>query len=258
VSDYSAPIYFIEIMGLNFAVTLLDCHRRRIWYDSAMTKHQQAWLSWSSGKDSAFTLFELLKNPKVAVKSLLTTVNETYARVAMHAVRETLLRAQAEALGIPLKIIYLPVNCTNEMYETRMLEAIAAAKQNEITHVAFGDLYLEEIRCYREKMLAPTGLAPLFPLWKRPTRDLASEMISAGFKAVITCVDPRVLPGEFAGRMFDEEFLSDLPAGVDPCGENGEFHTFVFEGPIFNHPLSVKIGERVTRDGFVFSDVLPN
>ena len=189
---------------------------------------------------------------------LLTTFNEAFDRVAMHAVRRTLVTAQAEAAGLPLYAIDLPWPCSNEVYEARMAEAVRRLEADGFTHIAFGDLFLEDVRRYREERLAGTGLTPLFPLWKtKPTRQLADEMIDAGLRACLTCVDPKILPAAFAGRQFDRTLLADLPEGVDPCGENGEFHSFAWDGPMFARPVSIAVGERVERDGFVFADVAP-
>jgi uncharacterized protein (TIGR00290 family) len=193
----------------------------------------------------------------VEVVGLLTTVNEAHDRVAMHAVRRTLLEAQAAAAGVPLVIVRIPQACTNEAYEAAMARALDEAKARDIAGVAFGDLFLEDIRRYREKQMAGTGLRLLFPLWGRPTAARAGEMLDAGLRARITCVDPRVLPGSFAGREFDRRLLADLPPGVDPCGENGEFHTFAWDGPMFGRPVPVRPADVVTRDGFVFADLLP-
>lgn len=212
-------------------------------------------MSWSSGKDSAFTLHTLNRAHPGAVGALLTTLNEAYGRVAMHGVRSSVLEAQADAAGLPLWQFPLPDQCTNEVYDSRMRDACARAVAEGFTHVAFGDLYLEDIRRYREERLAGSGLTPLFPLWGIPTRELAGQMLDAGLKATISVVDTRVLPAEFAGRAFDEALLADLPAGVDPCAENGEFHTCVHDGPMFRHPLVVTVGERVDRLPFVFRDI---
>jgi uncharacterized protein (TIGR00290 family) len=215
-------------------------------------------VSWSSGKDSAWTLQMLREQHPGCVAGLLTTLNEAFDRVAMHAVRRTLLDAQAEAAGLPLYPIDLPWPCPNEAYESRMAAAVARLETDGFTHIAFGDLFLADVRRYREERLAGTGLTPMFPLWKtKPTRELALEMIDGGLRACLTCVDPRVLPASFAGRAFDHTLLADLPDGVDPCGENGEFHSFVWDGPMFSRPISVRAGETVERDGFIFSDVLP-
>ena len=214
-------------------------------------------LAWSSGKDSAFALHVLRQRDDVEVVGLLTTVNETYDRVAMHAVRRTLLEAQAAATGLPLTLVRIPHPCPDVAYEAAMGRALEEARASGVVGVAFGDLFLEDIRRYREEKMAGTGLRPLFPLWGRPTAGLAREMLDAGLKARITCVDPRVLAGSFAGREFDLPLLADLPAGVDPCGENGEFHTFAWNGPMFGRPVPVRGGEVVARDGFVFADLLP-
>jgi uncharacterized protein (TIGR00290 family) len=214
-------------------------------------------VSWSSGKDSAWMLHTLRQQHPGAAAGLLTTVNEAFDRVAMHAVRRTLLEAQAEAAGLPLHVVGLPWPCPNEEYERRMGESVKRFVSDGFTHVAFGDLFLEDVRSYRERRLADTGLTPLFPLWKTtPTAELAREMIASGLRAVLTCVDPRKLPGSFAGRSFDLHLLADLPPEVDPCGENGEFHSFVWDGPMFRHSISARVGEVVERDGFVFADVL--
>ena len=215
-------------------------------------------LSWSSGKDSAWTLGRLLQETELAVAALVTTINESADRVAMHAVRRTLLEAQAQAVGLPLWVIPLPAPCSNTEYERIMGGVCRRAVQEGIEAIAFGDLFLTEVRQYRERQLQGTGLEPLFPLWEKPTAPLASEMIASGLRAKITCVDPRRLGRGFAGREFDASFLADLPADVDPCGENGEFHSFVYDAPEFRAPLAVRAGEIVERDGFVFADVLPD
>jgi uncharacterized protein (TIGR00290 family) len=215
-------------------------------------------LSWSSGKDSAWTLHLLRGQPGVEIAGLLTTFNEAADRVAMHAVRRELVVAQARAAGLPLWPIDLPAPCSNEAYETIMGKAMARARRQDITHVAFGDLFLEDIRAYREKQLAGTGITPLFPLWGKPsdTPALARRMLAAGLQAVLTCVDPRQLDPRFAGRRFDAALLAELPRDVDPCGERGEFHTFCFDGPMFARPIPVRTGEVVSRDGFCFADLL--
>jgi len=214
-------------------------------------------LSWSSGKDSAWTLHVLRQQHPGCTAALLTTVNETFDRVAMHAVRRTLVSAQAEAVGLPLHAVDLPWPCSNEAYEARMGEAVARLEADGFTHVAFGDLFLEDVRRYREERLSGTGLTPMFPLWKtKPTADLACDMIDGGLRACLTCVDPRVLPHSFAGRPFDHALLADLPAGADPCGENGEFHSFVWDGPMFDRTVPVRVGDTVEREGFVFADVI--
>ena len=215
-------------------------------------------LCWSSGKDSAWALHVLRQEGAVEVVGLLTTLNAAFDRVAMHAVRRPLLAAQAAAVGLPLILAHLPWPCTNELYDAAMRAALDTAQADlGVTHVAFGDLFLEDIRAYREERLQSTGLTPLFPLWGMPTDILARDMLEQGLKARLTCVDPRHLPASFAGRMFDTGLLEDLPPTVDPCGENGEFHTFAFDGPMFAHPVSAQPGEVVERDGFVFADLLP-
>jgi uncharacterized protein (TIGR00290 family) len=213
-------------------------------------------LAWSSGKDSAFTL-HVLREQGVEVAGLLTTINEAFERVAMHAVRLELLRAQAEAVGLPLVEVRIPWPCPNEAYEAAMAAALADARARGATAVAFGDLFLEDVRRYREERMRGSGLEPLFPLWGRPTRELAEQMIALGQRAVLTCVDPRVVPRELAGRAFDTALLRELPSEVDPCGERGEFHSFAWDGPAFRRPVRVRVGEIVERDGFVFADLLP-
>jgi uncharacterized protein (TIGR00290 family) len=214
-------------------------------------------LSWSSGKDSAWALHVLRGAGEVEVVGLLTTLNEAFDRVAMHAVRREVLEAQARAAGLPLVQVPIPWPCSNEQYEAAMAAALDRARAEwRITHAAFGDLFLEEIRAYREEKLRPTGLTPLFPLWRRPTGLLARQMVDGGLRAVITCVDPRRLSPSYAGRSFDTALLEKLPAGVDPCGENGEFHTLAVAGPMFSAALAVEVGEVVERDGFVFADVV--
>ena len=216
---------------------------------------KEALLSWSSGKDSAWALQVLRVRPDVRVRGLLTTLNRVHERVVMHAVRESLLDAQAEAVGLPLRKIYLPSPCSNEVYEAAMARAVDEARAEGIDTLAFGDLHLEDVRKYRERCLAGTGVAPDFPLWGAPTRELAHRMLASGLKAYVTCVDPRVLDRSFAGRAFDEEFLEDLPESVDPCGENGEFHSFAYDGPMFHTPLTIVRGDVVERDGFLFADL---
>jgi uncharacterized protein (TIGR00290 family) len=211
-------------------------------------------MSWSSGKDSAWALHVLRQQHADAVGGLLTTINESADRVAMHAVRSSLLRAQAEAAGLPLTTVPLPYPCSNDEYERRMSVAVRTALEQGFTHVAFGDLFLEDVRRYREERLQGTGLTPLFPLWGRPTDALAGEMIDGGLEAWLTCVDPRIMPRDFAGRRFDRALLGALPAHVDPCGERGEFHTCVVAGPMFSRGIAVAPGDVVERDGFVFAD----
>lgn len=213
-------------------------------------------LSWSSGKDSAWALHSLRQNPELEVIGLLTTVNATHGRVAMHSTRLEILKAQAQAAGLPLQVIPLPWPCPNEVYERAMGQALAEGRRRGATHIAFGDLFLEDIRAYRVKQLEGTGLEPLFPLWHQPTRELARCIIEAGVEAVITCVDSKKLPPWFAGRRFDQALLEELPEGVDPCGENGEFHTCVLAGPMFRQPLRAALGQIVERDGFYFADLI--
>jgi uncharacterized protein (TIGR00290 family) len=215
-------------------------------------------VSWSSGKDSAWALHRLRQTRPDAVAGLLTTVNEVAGRVAMHAVREELLWAQAKAAGLPLHVVRIPSPCPNDVYVERMAAFVREAVGTGITHIAFGDLFLEDIRRYREDNLRGSGLELLFPLWKEPTAQLASEMIEQGLRAYLTCVDPRQLPASFAGRAFDDRLLSELPASVDPCGENGEFHSFAWAGPMFERAIPVAPGIVVERDGFVFADLLPS
>lgn len=216
-------------------------------------------LSWSSGKDSAWTLHTLRQQPDVEIIGLLTTFNESNNRVAMHGVRMELVEEQAEAAGIPLWSVPLPFPCSNEEYEARMRVVIERAHREGVNQVAFGDLFLEDIRAYRERMMADTGIQPIFPIWRtrNDTKALAQEMLKNNLRTVLTTVDPKQIDAAFAGRMYDEGLLNDLPASVDPCGENGEFHTFCFDAPIFTHPISIQVGETVKRDGFVFTDILP-
>ena len=216
-------------------------------------------VSWSSGKDSAWLVHVLRHRPEIEVAGLLTTVNDAARRVAMHAVRVDLLEAQAEALGLPLWQIPIPSPCPNEVYERAMAAAVSRAVADGFTHVAFGDLFLEDIRRYREEKLAGTGLTPLFPLFNRDTgatSRLAREMIAAGLGARITCVDPKAMDRSFAGREFDAALLAELPATIDPCGERGEFHTFAYRGPMFARDIPIETGITVERDGFVFTDLL--
>ena len=214
-------------------------------------------LSWSSGKDSAWTLHRLLNSAEYEVVGLLTTLNAAFDRVAMHSTRRALLEAQARAAGLPLYAVPLPWPCSNEAYESAMRSACRAAVDQGIEAVAFGDLFLEDVRRYREEKLEGTGLQPVFPLWGLDTRLLAEEMIAGGLRARIVCVDPKKLPADFAGRDFDRQFLRDLPTGVDPCGERGEFHSVVYAGPMLREAIPVESGDVVERDGFVFADVRP-
>ena len=212
-------------------------------------------LSWSGGKDSALALWVLGREHGVVPRALITTVTDAYDRISMHGVRRSLLTRQVQAIGIPLVEVEIPMRCTNEVYERRMAQAFTSEPLASVEAVAFGDLFLEDIRAYREERLAAASKRGSFPLWHRDTTALAREFIAAGFEAIIVCVDPTKLDSSFAGRRFDQRLLDDLPAGVDPCGENGEFHTFVHAGPILPEPIVVDVGETVERDGFVFSDV---
>ena len=214
-------------------------------------------MSWSSGKDSAFALHEVRAAGDVEVVGLLTTVNVSFDRVAMHGVRRALLEAQAAALDLPLHIVELPWPCPNEVYEEKMSVAIDVARESGIEAMVFGDLFLEDVRRYRETALEGTGVTPVFPLWRRPTPEVARSLIDLGFRAVVVCVDPAQAPAGLAGRWYDAALLNDLPPEVDPCGENGEFHTVVVDGPQFAFPVDVELGEVVERDGFVFADVIP-
>jgi uncharacterized protein (TIGR00290 family) len=213
-------------------------------------------LSWSSGKDSAWALHALRRSHPQALAGLLTTINESAQRVSMHAVRRDLLEAQARAAGLPLHVVPIPDPCSNDEYEARMRKLVGQVAQDGFTHVAFGDLFLEDVRRYRETHLAGTGLTPLFPLWQRPTRELAHEMIAGGLRARLSCVDTRVLDASFVGREFDAALLADLPPNVDPCAENGEFHTCVYAGPMFEAPLTIDTGVVVTKPPFAWRDFI--
>jgi len=217
----------------------------------------KALIAWSSGKDSAWALHEVRRAGDYDVVGALTTVTETFGRVSMHGVREEILRAQHAAIGLSSVIVPIPYPCPNEIYEARMAAALDDAKRAGVTHVIFGDLFLEDVRAYREEKLAGTGIATLFPLWQRPTDALAREMIDAGVKTYLVCVDLKQLPKSFAGRRFDRALLADLPASADPCGENGEFHSCVVAGPMFDRRIEVTVGETVERDGFAFTDLIP-
>ena len=216
----------------------------------------KALISWSSGKDSAFALHESRRADNFEIVGALTTVTETFDRVSIHGVRQQILQAQLAAAGLPPRIVPIPYPCPNAIYEARMGEAVAQAVRDGITHMIFGDLFLADIRAYREQKLAGTGITPVFPLWDRPTLPLAQAMIDSGMQAYLATVDLKKLPAEFAGRKFDAQLLADLPAGVDPCGENGEFHTCVVAGPMFAQPLAVVTGERVERDGYAYCDLV--
>lgn len=216
----------------------------------------RAIVSWSSGKDSAYALHEIRRTGAFDVVGLLTTVTDEFARVSMHGVREALLDRQAAAVGLPCEKIRIPSPCPNEVYERAMAATLAQWRGDGVHHVIFGDLFLADLRAYREARLAEVGMHGVFPLWHRPTRALAEEMIAAGLRATLTCVDPRVVPRSFAGRAFDRRLLDELPPTVDPCGENGEFHTVVTAGPMFDREIAVTTREVVERDGFVFADVV--
>jgi uncharacterized protein (TIGR00290 family) len=223
-----------------------------------MTGRPRALIAWSSGKDSAWALHETRRAGAVEVVGALTTITSEFGRVSIHGLREELLRAQLDACGLPASIVRIPYPCPNEVYERAMAAAMHDAKAAGISHVIFGDLFLEDVRAYREQRLAPIGITPLFPLWHRPTDALAREMIAAGVEARLVCVDLKRLPRNFAGRRFDGALLAELPPGVDPCGENGEFHSFVAAGPMLNRPIAVTPGETVERDGFAYADLLPD
>ncbi len=217
----------------------------------------RAWMSWSTGKDSALALHRARGALGLDVECLLVSVNAAAARVSMHAVRTGLVELQAGRLGLPVHEVSLPAPCPNDVYEAAMAAAVAQARDEGVDGMVFGDLFLDDVRRHREINLQGTGIEPVFPLWQVPTDRLAREMIDLGIRAVLTCVDPRVLPPEFVGRAFDDDLLDDLPDHVDPCGERGEFHTFVWDAPGFSAPIRIELGETVERDGFVFRDVLP-
>jgi uncharacterized protein (TIGR00290 family) len=217
----------------------------------------KALIAWSSGKDSAWALHEVRRAGEYDIVGALTTVTETFARVSMHGVREEILRAQHEAIGVQSLIVPIPYPCPNEIYEARMAVALDESKRQGVTHVIFGDLFLEDVRAYREQKLAGTGITPLFPLWQRPTGALAREMIAGGLETYLVCVDMKQLPKALAGRRFDAALLAELPASADRCGEKGEFHTCVVGGPMFNRRIDVQLGETVERDGFAFADLMP-
>lgn len=214
-------------------------------------------MSWSSGKDSAWALYSLLQDPEIEVVGLFCTVNKKFNRVAMHGVRVELLLEQAKSIGLPIELLEIPYPCSNEEYERVMSQFVKKAKENHIECFAFGDLYLEDIRNYREQKLKGCGIQPIFPIWGQPTDKLSKKMIDSGLKTLITSIDPKQTPKTFIGEEFNEKFLSALPESIDPCGENGEFHSFVYDGPMFKKPIKVSVGEIVDRDGFLFADVLP-
>ncbi|MBZ0146181.1 MAG: adenine nucleotide alpha hydrolase [Pseudorhodoplanes sp.] len=222
-----------------------------------MKRQPKALIAWSSGKDSAFALHEVRCAGNYEIVAALTTVIDTFSRVSMHGVREELLRVQLDAAGLPSIVVRIPFPCSNEIYEREMAAALAQAKSDGVRHVIFGDLFLADLRAYREEKLAAIGMTGVFPLWLRPTDKLAQEMIDAGVEAHLATVDLKKLSASFAGRRFDNALLSALPAGIDPCGENGEFHSFVKAGPMFARPIRVSVGETVEREGFAYADLLP-
>jgi uncharacterized protein (TIGR00290 family) len=222
-----------------------------------MPTSAKALIAWSSGKDSAWALHETRVTGDFEIVGALTTMTDTFRRVSMHGVREELLRAQLDAADLHPVIIHIPYPCPNEIYERKMAEAVAAAQASGVTHMIFGDLFLEDVRIYRERQLSGTGIVPVFPLWGRPTRALADDMIDAGTEAYVCTVDLKKLPASFAGRRFDRVLIEALPAGIDPCGENGEFHSFVSAGPMLSRKVAVKTGQTVERDGFAYTDLLP-
>jgi uncharacterized protein (TIGR00290 family) len=217
----------------------------------------KALIAWSSGKDSAWALHEVRRAGEYDVVGALTTVTETFSRVSMHGVRQQLLDAQLAAAGLPSIVVPIPFPCPNEIYEARMAAALAEARAAGVSHVIFGDLFLQDVRAYREQKLNGTGITPLFPLWGRPTAALAREMIDGGVETYLVCIDLKQLPRDFAGRRFDHDLLAALPATADPCGENGEFHSCVVGGPMFNRAISVAVGETVEREGFAYADLMP-
>jgi uncharacterized protein (TIGR00290 family) len=216
----------------------------------------RAIFSWSSGKDSAFALERVFRRDELEVVSLITSITDAFGRVAMHGVPERLVELQAQAIDLPLEKVRLPYPCSNEIYEAEMATLLRSWRSRGVTHVIFGDLYLEDIRRYREEQLRNLGLEPSFPLWLEDTRALARAIVQEGFRALVTCGDPKKIPSSFVGRAFDESLLKELPESVDPCGENGEFHTFVYDGPIFGHPIPIEVRGSVVRDGFVFADIV--
>ena len=218
-------------------------------------KKKKTLMSWSSGKDSAWALYKLQQDPEIELLGLFCTVNSEFDRVAMHGVRVELLRMQAQSIGLPLDIIELPWPCSNQDYEQVMAVFTAEAKSKNIDHFAFGDLFLEDVRDYRVEKLAGSGIEPIFPLWGLSTDRLARQMIRSGLRTLVTCIDPKQLAQSFVGVEFDDEFLASLPATVDPCGENGEFHSFVFDGPMFKQKIDISVADIALRDGFLFADI---
>lgn len=213
-------------------------------------------LSWSSGKDSAWALHVMRNDPDILVDGLFCTINQKFDRVAMHAVRVALLQSQADSIGLPIQLIPIPYPCSDAEYASIMSDFVGREAKRGVECFAFGDLFLADIREFREKSMVGTGITPIFPIWGMDTRVLSATMLDAGLRAQITCVDPSKLSAEFSGREYDASFLSDIPPGVDPCGENGEFHSFAFDGPMFSHEIGIRIGETTSRDGFVFTDLL--
>lgn len=222
-----------------------------------MTQRPKALIAWSSGKDSAWALHEVRRAGDYDIVGALTTVTETFGRVSMHGVRNELLAAQLDAAKLKPTLVPIPFPCPNDVYEARMQTTLAAAKADGVTHVIFGDLFLEDVRTYREQKLAGSGITPVFPLWQRPTAALAADMIGAGVETYLICVDLKQLSKDFAGRRLDHALLAALPPGIDPCGENGEFHTFVAAGPMLSHRIVMTVGETVLREGFAYTDLLP-
>ena len=218
---------------------------------------KKALMSWSSGKDSAWALYKIQQSKEYDLVGLFCTVNKKYDRVAMHGVRVELLQKQAKSIGLPLEIIELPYPCSNEEYEKIMGQFVESVKQQNIEYFIFGDLFLEDVRRYREEKLKDTGIKPLFPLWDFQTDKLSQEMIKSGLKTIITCINPKQMPKQLVGKEFAESFLNSLPENVDHCGENGEFHSFVFDGPMFKEKIEICVGDIVERDGFIFADILP-
>jgi len=214
-------------------------------------------MSWSGGKDSCLALYEITREPHYRIDALLTTITRDYDRVSMHGVRRTLLDRQAASLGLPLHRVLMSKDASNEEYERQLTAALVAYRKSGIDVVAFGDLFLEDVRAYREQLLARIAMKGLFPVWHRNTDAFVNEFLRLGFKAIVTCVDREALSGAFAGRVIDEQFLNELPSGIDPCGENGEFHTFVFDGPLFRKPVKFSVGESVVRGRFCFRDLIP-
>ena len=213
--------------------------------------------AWSGGKDSAMALHSLREDPQFEVTALLTTVTEGFERISMHGVRRELVALQADSIGLPLSEVRIPPGCPNSLYESRMAEACLRFRERGVRHIAFGDIFLGDLRAYRERNLAELDMLAVFPLWDIDTRQLAARFVKEGFRAITVCIDPKKLDSSFAGRQLDASFFKDLPAGVDPCGENGEFHTFVFDGPLFRSPVRIRTGRIVERDSFIFCDLIP-